>query len=500
MSKKKTEQDVQLPVNAEKKESEEDTAKKLNTPSYDVAVDGKGNIDISPEKFLDNIDIPDEIIDTMCEALKDLREALGMAPGDTFPDGVVHDFIKTITEENFDDWFNNLDVIPDGTAPPKREVPKSLIDEETAINYPMQDDIRVQFTEDNLKELEELADGKKVFETFQIDPPDEFMDWLVMLLPILGNPLAEENHVYERIIVPYLEKIPREVLEKDEFTGSEHKGILVEGNLYIVDDFTADEYDQIMRYCGHSSEYVPNVDSFSELLEKLSKNGEFDARPDGYYEDYMEYWYEGKIYHEKDVIWINIPSSKNYFGTMKGFIANLDAYKALYEPCDITAAIGIKVENYRRVLSKEEEYRLKAEGKNLEFFTRLLTHEEVWYLAQERAKRERSAGYAIVCLKGKFRMPVYGVVNPKLPEVENLLEIFNVVPCRPNHHACCGVVIADVGNMQLCTGVRYYNGRVFDWSKRISQELAAYRKYNPDFNPYDDPYDNVEDAYYDGDD
>ena len=44
--------------------------------------------------------------------------------------------------------------------------------------------------------------------------------------------------------------------------------------------------------------------------------------------------------------------------------------------------------------------------------------------------------------------------------------------------------------MQFHTAVRYCNGRVFDWQKRVNQEIEAYMLDNPNFSPYDDPYDN----------
>jgi hypothetical protein len=51
--------------------------------------------------------------------------------------------------------------------------------------------------------------------------------------------------------------------------------------------------------------------------------------------------------------------------------------------------------------------------------------------------------------------------------------------------------------MQIRTAVRYAKGKVFNWHKRIEQELRVYYLHDSDFNPYDDPYDNPNNA--DGD-
>jgi hypothetical protein len=90
-------------------------------------------------------------------------------------------------------------------------------------------------------------------------------------------------------------------------------------------------------------------------------------------------------------------------------------------------------------------------------------------------------------------------MNYETFELDELIVIFNVLPCFLTHHKCASFLVADVGNMQMKTAVRFLKGRVFDWGKRIDQELAMYRKWNPDFDPYEDPYSDPNNSYIDED-
>jgi hypothetical protein len=148
------------------------------------------------------------------------------------------------------------------------------------------------------------------------------------------------------------------------------------------------------------------------------------------------------------------------------------------------------VSNYRRILSNQEKFEIYYYKLNKDFFEKLTPAEEIWYLASEYAKTMETPGFCVVCLNGKFNVPVESFFNYDTFESEDLITIFNVVGCFPNHHRCAGLLVADIGNMQFHTAVRYCNGHVFDWQKRINQEIEAYRLDNPDFDPYDDPYDN----------
>jgi len=229
----------------------------------------------------------------------------------------------------------------------------------------------------------------------------------------------------------------------------------------------------------------------SEYIEEGNTiEGDSSAREDGYYEDLREYWYDGKIYHEKDVIWLELPKTGNMMGVIKGFSANLDSFASIYSPCDITHAKAIMVSNHRRILSNQEKFEIYYNKLNKDSFEQLTPDEEIWYLANEYAKTMETPGFCVVCLNGKFNVPVESFFNYDALENEDLITIFNVVGCLLNHHRCAGLLVADIGNMQFYTAVRYCNGRVFDWQKRIDQEIEAYRLDNPDFDPYDDPYDN----------
>lgn len=484
---------------AESSERKDEENKKLNTPSYDVMVDDDGNvINMVSEEVLDNINIPQDVFETLCEALSDLRQAYGLEPGEEFPEGVVEDFIYTLLETGGIDITN---IYPD----PEPENPADNFLEEPAEECNFTDDARIIFTEDDLELLKPDEDtGLLIFETFQIEPPEvEFENWLALLIEIHGNKLAEENSVHVRIVIPYIRKISYEGFDDQVFNSfieSEAACIVLNNAIYTLDAGTYAEYNKILNYCGRGNDPALNTDNPNNLIKSLADAmnvDRYEKRPNGFYDDYREYWYDGTPYYEGDVVWIGMPSTKSAYG-MKGFIANIDNYSSLYVPCDVTNVMNVRVENHRRVPSKEEMYELAVSGRSAEFYTRLTVNEKVWYLASTKAKTVNTPGYALVCLNGKFYVPVIGIVNKKLPEVDNLLMIFNVVPCRPTHHACYGVMIADIGNMQTCTGVRYFNGKHFDWHKRISQEIAAYKKYNPSFDPYDDPYDNPDDAeYYD---
>ena len=76
--------------------------------------------------------------------------------------------------------------------------------------------------------------------------------------------------------------------------------------------------------------------------------------------------------------------------------------------------------------------------------------------------------------------------------------MFNVVSCTPIHHQLVAVLVADIGNIQLQTAIRYQNGAVFDWHKRFNQEIAAYQLKKPNFDPFADPYDDPSNAYEEG--
>ena len=235
-------------------------------------------------------------------------------------------------------------------------------------------------------------------------------------------------------------------------------------------------------------------------LQEVFKEPDSDV---SYHENLMEYWLCGEIYHEKDVIWIDMPDIGEEEGVMLGFTANGDNFSEFFTPIDISGAKNVKVENFRRVPTSRERFEAEYYGRGIALYEMLTPAEEVWYLATKKAKEMDTSGYAVVCLGGNFYLPAEFMMNYHTGEIEELVTVFNVENCLARHHNCIGAVTADVGNVQLVTYVRYLNGRHFNWQKRLEQELSAYRRAGIDFDPYADPYDRLQisrGAYLSGDD
>ena len=372
----------------------------------------------------------------------------------------------------------------------------------------------IEFTEEDLNALSPDANGRNIFEFYQLDEPEEeYEDWAYMELPIMGNELAMENEVYVMLIVPYLFKLPFQEAMSDPRI-SDDLPCIVLGNLFLaVTQKTLDEYAKALKYIGFEGG-ITKIDENEEAMDKLREMVELaQIRPNGYYEDLMEYWYAGRLFHEKDVIWVELESmadkesdeeadgeqsqviGRRKIGDPPVFVLNFDVLGGPHTPIDISNVKNVKVQNFRRVLSKREIGEAMFYGKNIEFLETLTPAEEVWYLATEKAKVEDSAGFAVVCLNGQFCIPVETSINFYTHEVEEYISLFNVVDCFTNHHNCLGLIIVDVGNMQVSTGVRYLKGHHFDWKKRIDQELKAYQVDRPDFDPYDDPYDDPDNSF-----
>ena len=366
---------------------------------------------------------------------------------------------------------------------------------------------QIEFTEENLKNLMPGENGVKIFMCFELDGPDDIEDYAYLASPILKNKLAEKNNVHVLFTVPYLFKVPLAEIFTDARMEKDSVFIVGGDTGYIVAQETLEQYQKALKYIGHEDEkkQVTSSEEFKELVNNILAA---QPRENGYYEDLMEYWYSGNMYHEKDVIWANIEElldeskgeskeddngerrvKTRVIGNPPTFVANFDAVDKMHSPMDVTNVKNVKVKDYRRVLSDEEKFDAEYYGKNIEFLSTLTPNEEVWYLATEKAKEMDSPGFAVVCLHGKFYIPVETQINFHTCELEEYIELFNVATCYSNHHACIGIVLADVGNMQVFTGIRYSKGRHFDWKRRIEQEIETYRVGEPDFNPFSDPYD-----------
>ncbi|MBQ6486289.1 hypothetical protein IJI76_00985 [Candidatus Saccharibacteria bacterium] len=467
-------------VNEPEKEKEKEKKPevlKLNEPSHDVMVDENGDLDIVPEDVLESIDFPPEFAEFLGDAVRQLREIHGIPEEEDIPQELLNSLAEQllrISEES-----PSSEMLAGGIETEPENVTGG------GVVMPSENQERIEFTEEDLENLTPEENGSLVFENFQIDPPfgckaESWPNWLALELPISGNKLAEENNVLVRIFVPYLKKVSMEEVEADPYLIAGSQSVFADDYFHLIDNETYDEYTDIMVYCGQCDNQAFNpeeVQPFAEKLANILDVAPYEKRENGYYEDLCEYWYNGEIYHEGDVIWIDIPYTHSAYGTTKGFVANLDAYGDFYTPRSISFVRDSDIE-----IDEDDGH--------------AYDQKRVWQLATEYAKTKTTIGYAVVCLNKHFNIPVESMYNTWTGEAENLIVMFNVITCRPTHHRCCGIVIADVGNMQLVTGIRYYNGGTFNWDRRIKQELAAYRKYDPTYNPYDDPYDDLEATSY----
>jgi hypothetical protein len=472
----------------------------------------------SSEKAIDKVDFPPELADFLGESLRGIREQLGLKPEDSIPiDALREHFQKLFKDSNIEkllcelkcDKLFGLQEDYDG------KFYQSVDDEE---DVPSPDDFTDEEISDmDFSDLDKDQYGNTVLSTIVLAGAEEGEDFLDYIFPALpGDKEAEAHHLVIHVYVPYIDVVRQEELEDLAKKYKEMKQaprvLTQDGEIFFVlDENTYQSFLEAARECGvnmdEKAKEVETVDDFKTMMRELTANGEVihgidsNARADGYYEDLCEYWYDGVIYHEKDVIWFELPKLRAG-ERIQGFVANLDHYGKLYTGVDVTRAKTIKVEGGYRVLSKEEIFEIKYNHQNEDFFRQLLPAEEVWYLASEYAKTKDTPGYCVVCRNGKFNVPIESFMNYETFEFDELIEVFNILPCFLTHHKCQSFLVADVGNMQMKTAVRFLKGRTFDWGKRVEQEIDMYHKYNPDFDPYEDPYSDPNNSYIerDGDD
>ena len=368
-------------------------------------------------------------------------------------------------------------------------------------------DGQIEFTEKDIEKLEPHKNGINVFACFELDGSYRSQECAYLAVPILVNELAKEHNAHVIIIVPYRFRVSLQGMLTDPRVTERMQCIIFGDNSYIVDPKTMKQYQKALKYLGHDSEkkMVEDSEEFKALVNTVASA---KPRENGYYEDLMEYWYAGLLYHEKDVIWVDIariaesmndkPKETENEGPVRAqvisgpqiMVANFDSIDdVICVSIDVTNVKNVKVENHRRVLSDRERFDAEYYGKSIDFLTTLTPNEEVWYLATEKAKEEDSPGTAIVCLNGNFYVPVETMVNLSTFELEEFMEYFNVTACLTTHHNCICELLTDVGNMQVFTGIRYAKGRHLNWKERIEQEINNYLYYDPDYNPYGDPYD-----------
>lgn len=444
------------------------TRREPNEPRFDVAVAQDGSYDVVSEKDYESMDYPEEMVKILAELYDGLYDALGIEDGEEIPQEILNEYTEKILAGV--DIEKLVEEIKAGKifGLNEEEKPVELVEEDGIKYLP---DITLAEPEGTI--------GKYVFD-ISVDSDEEM----------------KKDNVHVRLITPYIDAISFEDAEKDpkKLEGRPTIG-MSEGVYYIFAKETMNSIVEIMEKYGHEAEVQTTNDPeafFNSVREKLKQ---FAARPDGYYEDTMEYWYNGEIYHEKDVIWLEVPATRNIMGHMKGFLANQDP-DGFLQPINIGAVGNIKIENGRKILTDEDVMKIEYQHQRKEFFEQPTPGEWTWWLAKEFAKTKDSIGYAIVCLNGNFYTPVE-------LELDYLNVVFNVANCMPTHHACAAMIIGDLGNMQMETFVKYKKGGIFIWKHRIDQELKMIHRYNKDYDPYDDPYDSpnygLSSDYGDGD-
>lgn len=469
-------------------------------PMHDVEQEKNDNTNISEE--IDSKSYSPELAQFLGECMRGMKDQLGQKA------------ISQMTKESFVDYFEKLLADCDADKLVRElnlEEMFGLSKEEDSEEEQSVDD----FDDVPLDDLEEDSYGNLILATVELNEDPDAVDSIKFIFPIssVEDDDGEMRSLVLHLIVPY-----EGMLKKDELSKSakyqkmqpQPRFLTQDGEtFYIISEDTYNAFIEVIEEYGpegmenptveiESEEDLKKIISSSKSKNKKRKSTKSNIRDDGYYEDLCEYWYGGEIYHEKDVIWLDLPKISSG-RVSNAFLANLDFYTGLYNPVDITAAKKIKVVNNRRVLSNEEKFEILYNGHNPEFFELLLPAEEVWQIASEYAKTKNTAGYCIVCKNGKFNVPVESFMNDNTFEIDELIVIFNAIACFEIHHKCSAFIIADIGNMQMRTAVRFLKGRVLDWNRRIEQELEAYRKWNPDYNPYDNPYDYPDNGFIDDD-
>ena len=256
------------------------------------------------------------------------------------------------------------------------------------------------------------------------------------------------------------------------------------------------------RHNKRNKEQLVNSSSGASSLEQAVKQAlaasSIDEIPeDGYNPETCEYWIGGEVHHEMDTIWtkatdILASEQADYL------LANLD--DELMKPIFVDDyLLKLKIKDFRKELSSEERADIEQHGYKTDWFESISETELAWTLAMEEAKKQDCIGYATVCLMGNFYVIADYFHNPVANEDDILIVPLNAEPCLPYHHACELGIVADIGNMNFSTFLKYKKGAALDWTKRFSQELSFRRKFQPNYNPYDDPYDNAGIEAIDGD-
>ncbi len=466
----------------------------LNDSIQNVTVNKVPETETLSNESPDEPDYPPEFANYIATVVIALREELGLKEDEELPEGAVKEWMAEILAD-VGGMEALLEMLQNGEMPGLEEEP-----EESTELTDADRDIQEILT----REIDQ--NGFRIVHDIELKSDAKPVTVIIQLVKIAYPENLAKLDLYLRVRIPAIAAIPIDEVKKHR--PEESKIMITNGdkNAYEIEVNTYLRFAKIAKACGHAKEFEPIRVDEDNLQEKISehiancktnqptnkpKPGDAKTTPDdGYYADKQEYWYSGKCYHEKETILLEIPAEiDEATGEMKGHYANLDAYPPYFSPCDISQIRKYTIESGKKVLPSNEKFSIFSSGYNVESFERLTEDEEAFVLAREYASKFDVPGYCVVMMNGKFKTIVESIHNPATNEYEHLLVPFNAYACLPNHHKCCGLMVADVGNMPMQTAIRYRPNKIFDWHKRVEQEIKSYRITEPDFDPYKDAYD-----------
>jgi hypothetical protein len=350
---------------------------------------------------------------------------------------------------------------------------------------------KIDFTEKDLT-TGYTIDGVKIFKCFKLQTTADATNWLSCFVPIVNNALAEKNNIYVLLVIPFLSEMP--VADAIAQNNPETTGIIQSGVYYEMTDVTFMQYKKAMKYLG----WVPDTkEQYTEDLLRAS------VCKNGYYKPAEMYWWNGKAYHEGDLIWctlweltgddaINIPDSSTYCNEVFIFCANFKAINEPILPIDISEARHVKIENGKRKLSNNELFDIRERHLDPESYAKILTRltpaEKLWYYGKKKAKEEATIGFPIMCMNGNFYAPVEQFYDHENDELETFLVIFNAITCAPRHYDFKGVVSIDAGDIHIDLHIRPMPGRQILWNEIIKEYGCIDKRDYPENDAFDEPY------------
>lgn len=165
--------------------------------------------------------------------------------------------------------------------------------------------------------------------------------------------------------------------------------------------------------------------------------------PSIYYDEQRKlYYFNGELYGEGAIIWIDIPRGLHLY-TNYEFDPD-DKSNPQIEPFDTT-----KFDRYNPRLQLENSY------------------QEVFKLAQSK----KNPGYAMICRYGKFFIPCTGFYDENNDKTEYLINLFNIKSCDANSKDRWTMLFVQVGNISDALAFKYAHGTEIDWVAAVEHLL-----------------------------